>query len=147
MLAVPSRKKASREEPSSMAKSDPSKLIDQKIVDLADWRGEMIAKLRKVIHDVDPEVVEEWKWMGTPTWSHDGILLIINAHKDKVKLTFSEGARLPDPEKLFNSMLGGNKWRAIDFFEGDKINDRAVKNLVRAAIALNIRHKVLRAEK
>ena len=116
---------------------NPSEQIDKQIAELADWRGDVLAKLRKIIHDADPEVIEEWKWMGTPTWSHDGIFVIANAHKDKVKMTFSHGASLPDPEKVFNAMLEGNKWRAIDFYEGDKINERALKNLIHSAIGLN----------
>ena len=93
--------------------------------------------MRTIIHEADPEIVEEWKWMGSPVWSHDGMIAVGNAHKDKVKLTFSHGARLPDPDKLFNAGLGGNAWRAIDLFEGDKINERALKNLVRAAVDYN----------
>jgi hypothetical protein len=115
---------------------NPSDEIDGLIARLADWRGDVLAKLRKIIHEADPEVVEEWKWMGTPTFSHDGIFAIVNAHKDHVKLTFSHGADLSDPEKVFNAMLKGNQWRAIDFYEGDKINERAIKNLIRSAIAL-----------
>src|SRR6202140_4070800 len=114
-----------------------SALIDEKIKKLGDWRGKTLAKVREIIHQVDPEIVEEWKWMGSPVWSHDGIVAVGNAHKDKVKLTFSHGASLPDPDKLFNATLGGNAWRAIDFFEGDKINERALKNLVRAAVDYN----------
>ncbi len=114
-----------------------SALIDEKIKKLGDWRGKMLAKVREIIHEADPEIVEEWKWMGSPVWSHDGIIAVGNAHKDKVKVTFSHGARLPDPDKLFNAGLGGNAWRAIDFFEGDKINERALKNLVRAAVDYN----------
>jgi hypothetical protein len=116
---------------------NPSEQIDKQIAELADWRGDALAKLRKIIHDADPEVIEEWKWMGTPTWSHDGMFVLANAHKDKVKMTFFHGASLPDPEKVFNAGLEGNKWRAIDFYEGDKINERALKNLIRSAIALN----------
>ncbi len=97
-------------------------LIDEKIKELGDWRGKTLAKVREIIHEADPEIVEEWKWMGSPVWSHDGIIAVANAHKDKVKLTFSHGASLPDPDKLFNAGLEGNAWRAIDFFEGDKIN-------------------------
>ncbi|MGB6960339.1 MAG: DUF1801 domain-containing protein, partial [Candidatus Acidiferrum sp.] len=92
---------------------------------------------RKTILEADREIIEEWKWMGSPVWSRDGMIAVGNAHKDKVKLTFSNGASLPDPEKLFNAGLGGNKWRAIDLFEGDKINARALKNLVSAAIDYN----------
>ena len=116
---------------------NPSEQIDKYIAQLTDWRGDVVARLLKIIRDADPEVIEEWKWMGTPTFSHDGILLIVNAHKDKVKVTFSQGASLPDPEKVFNAGLGGNKWRAIDFYKGDKINERALKNLIRSAVALN----------
>jgi hypothetical protein len=116
---------------------NPSERIDDLIEKLTDWRGKTVAKVREVIHDADPEVIEEWKWMGSPVWSCDGMIAVGNAHKDKVKLTFSHGASLPDPEKLFNAGLGGNAWRAIDLFEGDKINKRALRNLVRAAIAYN----------
>jgi hypothetical protein len=114
-----------------------SALIDDKIKKLGDWRGKTFAKVREVIHEADPEIVEEWKWMGSPVWSHDGMIAVGNAHKDKVKLTFSHGASLSDPDKVFNAGLGGNAWRAIDFFEGDKINERALKNLVRAAVDYN----------
>lgn len=116
---------------------NPSELIDKKIADLTDWRGKMLAKLRKIIHDADPEIIEEWKWMGSPCWSHDGLISVATALKDKVKLTFSQGASLPDPDKLFNAALEGNRWRAIDFHEGDRINERALKNIIRAAVAYN----------
>jgi hypothetical protein len=114
-----------------------SALIDEMIGELTDWRGKTLASVRKSIREADPEIIEEWKWMGSPVWSRDGIIAVGNAHKDKVKLTFSHGASLPDPDKLFNAGLGGNQWRAIDLFEGDKINERALKNLVRAAIEYN----------
>ena len=114
-----------------------SVLIDEMIKELRDWRGKMLAKVRTIMHEADPEIIEEWKWMGSPVWSHDGMIAVGNAHKDKVKLTFAHGASLPDPEKLFNAGLGGNAWRAIDLFEGDKINERALKNLVRAAVDYN----------
>jgi len=117
---------------------NPSKLIDKRIADLADWRGKMLAQARKIIRQADPQVVEEWKWMGSPCWSHGGLILVANAHKDKVKLTFSNGASLPDPDKIFNAGLQGNKWRAIDFHEGDQMNERALKNLVSAAVAHNL---------
>jgi hypothetical protein len=107
------------------------------IAGLTDWRGKTLASIRKSILEADRGIVEEWKWMGSPVWSHDGIIAVGNAHKSKVKLTFFHGASLPDPEQLFNAGLEGNVWRAIDFFEGDKINERALKNLVRAAIAYN----------
>ncbi len=116
---------------------NPSERIDVLIESLTDWRGKTLATVRKTILEADPEIIEEWKWMGSPVWSRDGMIAVGNAHKDKVKLTFSNGASLPDPEKLFNAGLGGNKWRAIDLFEGDKINARALKNLVRAAIEYN----------
>jgi hypothetical protein len=112
-------------------------LIDEKIDGLGDWRGKTLAKVREVILDADHEIIEEWKWMGSPVWSRDGIIAVGNAHKDKVKLTFSHGADLPDPDKLFNAGLGGNAWRAIDLFEGDKLNERALKNLIRAAVVYN----------
>jgi hypothetical protein len=117
--------------------SNPSELIDKLLAGLADWRGKMLANLRKIILDADPEIIEEWKWMGSPCWSHDGLICVANAHKDKVKVTFSQGASLPDPDKLFNAGLGGNKWRAIDLKEGDKINERALKNLICAAVDCN----------
>src|SRR5271169_432738 len=116
---------------------NPSQRIDQLIAGLRDWRGKTIASIRKSILEADREIIEEWKWMGSPVWSRDGIIAVANAHKDKVKLTFAHGARLPDPDKLFNAGLEGNARRAIDFFEGDKINERALKNLVRAAVDYN----------
>ncbi len=115
---------------------NPSELIDKQIADLADWRGQMLAKLRKVIHDADSEIIEKWKWMGSPCWSHDGLICVANAHKDKVKVTFSQGASLPDPDKLFNACLEENRWRAIDLYEGDRVNERALKNIC-AAVAHN----------
>jgi hypothetical protein len=115
----------------------PSERIDQLIAGLTDWRGKTFAGIRKIILAADREIIEEWKWMGSPVWSRDGIIALANAHKGKVKLTFDYGARLPDPEKLFNAGLEGNQRRAIDFFEGDKVNERALKNLVRAAIDYN----------
>jgi hypothetical protein len=116
---------------------NPSERIDQLIAELRDWRGETFAAIRKTILAANREIVEEWKWMGTPVWSRDGIIALANAHKKWVKLTFAHGASLPDPDKLFNAGLEGNMRRAIDFFEGDKINERALKNLVRAAIDYN----------
>jgi len=116
---------------------NPSERIDQLIAGLTDWRGKTFARVRKTILEADREIIEEWKWMGSPVWSRDGMIAVANAHKDKVKLTFSRGASLPDPDKLFNAGLGGKAWRAIDFFEGDKINERALKNLVRAAVDCN----------
>jgi hypothetical protein len=116
---------------------NPSEQIDRLIAGLTDWRGQTFAKVRKVILEADREIVEEWKWMGSPVWSCGGIIAVANAHQGKVKLTFDHGARLPDPEKLFNAGLEGNQRRAIDFFQGDRINERALKDLVRAAIDYN----------
>jgi hypothetical protein len=114
-----------------------SEKIDQLIAGIADWRGETLAGVRKTILAADPAITEEWKWMGSPVWSREGIIAVGNAHKGKVKLTFMYGAKLADPQKLFNAGLEGNERRAIDFFEGDKINAPALKKLVRAAIAYN----------
>ena len=111
--------------------------IDQLIAKLTDWRGKTLASLRKAIRAADKEIIEEWKWMGSPVWSRDGIIVVGNAHKDKVKLTFYHGAKLADPDKLFNAGLDGGAWRAIDLFEGDKVNEGALKNLVRSAIEYN----------
>jgi hypothetical protein len=116
---------------------NPSERIDQLIAGLTDWRGKTLAGIRKSILEADREIIEEWKWMGSPVWSRDGIIAVGNAHKEKVKLTFAHGAKLADPDKLFNAGLDGNAYRAIDLFEGDKINERALKNLVRAAIDYN----------
>src|SRR5436309_15084413 len=116
---------------------NPSERIDRLIAELTDWRGKTFASIRKSILEADREIIEEWKWMGSPVWSRDGIIAVGNAHKDKVKLTFAHGASLPDPDKLFNAGLGGNAWRAIDLFEGDKINERALKNLIRPAADSN----------
>jgi hypothetical protein len=116
---------------------NPSKRIDQLITKLTDWRGTTLANIRKSILEADREIFEEWKWMGSPVWSHDGMIAVANAHKEKVKLTFAHGAILSDPDKLFNASLEGNAWRAIDFFEGDTVNERALKQLVRAAVDYN----------
>ena len=116
---------------------NPTERIDQLIAGLPDWRGKTLARVRKSILEADREIVEEWKWMGSPVWSRDGMIAVGNAHKDKVKLTFLHGAILADPDRIFNAGLGGNKWRAIDFGEGDKVNERALKTLVRAAVAYN----------
>jgi hypothetical protein len=115
----------------------PSEHIDHLIAKLTDWRGKTLASIRKTILEADPQLIEEWKWMGSPVWSRDGIVAVATVLKDKVKLTFSHGAQLPDPDKLFNAGLGGNQWRAIDIFEGDKINNRALKNLIRAGVDFN----------
>jgi hypothetical protein len=124
-----------------------AQIIDKKIAALDDWRGETMAKLRKIIHEADPEVVEELKWLGTPVFTHNGNVVLFEAFKDKVKFTFPEGASLPDPHKLFNAGLGGNKWRAIDFFEGDKVDERALKALVKAAVAQRASKKKARAQR
>ena len=115
----------------------PSELIDARIGELDDWRGEMLSRLRALIKQADPEVVEEWKWRGTPVWSHDGIICTGETYKSVVKMTFAKGASLKDPSGLFNSSLEGNARRAIDFHEGDKIDEKALKALVRSAVALN----------
>jgi len=116
---------------------NPSERIDQLIAGLTDWRGKTFAGVRKSILAADRQIIEEWKWMGSPVWYRDGMIAVANAHKGKVKLTFLYGAKLPDPDKLFNAGLEGNARRAIDFLEGDKINERALKNLTRAAIDYN----------
>ncbi len=116
---------------------NPSQRIDELIAGITDWRGKTFASVRETILDVDQEIVEEWKWMGSPVWSRDGMIAVANAHKGKVKLTFAHGAALADPDKLFNAGLEGNARRAIDFLEGDKVPERALKALVRAAIEYN----------
>ena len=115
-----------------------SAFIDQKIKELGDWRGKTLAKVRAIIHQADPEIVEEWKWMGTPVFSHGGIVCTGETYKNAVKLTFAKGAVLQDPARLFNSSLDGNVRRAIDIHEGEKIDEAALKNLLRAAVALNL---------
>jgi hypothetical protein len=115
----------------------PSERIDQLIAKITDWRGKTFATVRKAILAADKEIIEEWKWMGSPVWSCDGMIAVANAHKSKIKLTFAYGARLPDPDKLFNAGLEGNMRRAIDFLEGDKVDQPALKKLVRAAIDYN----------
>ena len=116
---------------------EASSKIDQRIAELADWRGEMLARMRKLIHEADPAIEEEWKWMGTPIWSHDGIVCTGESYKQVVKLTFARGASLPDPKKLFNASLDGNTRRAIDLRESEKIDAAAFKQLIRAAVAAN----------
>jgi len=115
----------------------PSQLIDARIKELGDWRGKTLGRLRALVKQADPEVVEEWKWRGVPTWYHDGILCTGETYKSVVKMTFAKGASLKDPSRLFNSSLEGNTRRAIDFREGDKIDESALKELIRAAVALN----------
>jgi hypothetical protein len=118
-----------------------SALIDNRIKELGDWRGKMLAKVREIIHEADPEIVEEWKFMGTPVFSHAGIVCTGEAYKSVVKMTFAKGAALKDPSGLFNSSLDGNVRRAIDINEGDKVNEKALKDLIRAAVALNLEGK------
>jgi len=120
--------------------------IDEKIKELGDWRGKTLAKVRAIIHEADPEIVEEWKWVkptnpGTPVWSHDGIVCTGETYKSAVKMTFAKGAELKDPSRLFNSSLEGNVRRAIDIHEGDTINEAGLKALIRAAVALNLKRK------
>jgi hypothetical protein len=122
---------------SAPQKPGPSELIDARIHELGDWRGETLSRIRTLIEQVDSEVVEEWKWRGTPVWSHAGIICTGETYKSVVKMTFARGASLKDPSGLFNSSLEGNTRRAIDFHEGDKIDERALKALVRSAVALN----------
>ncbi len=124
-----------------VSKESASALIDRRIRDLADWRGETLAKVRRLIHEADPEVVEEWKWMGTPVWSHGGVICTGESYKKVVKLTFAKGASLEDPTHLFNSSLEGNVRRAIDIHEGEQIDEQALKTLIRAAAALNLMAK------
>ena len=115
----------------------PSQLIDERIAELPDWRGETLSRLRALVKEADPDIVEEWKWRGVPIWSHDGIVCTGETYKTIVKTTFAKGAALPDPAGLFNSSLEGNTRRAIDFHEGEKIDEEALKALIRAAVALN----------
>jgi hypothetical protein len=119
------------------AEASAAKLIDGRIKELKDWRGETLARVRELILEADPEVVEEWKWRGVPVWSHDGIICTGETYKALVKMTFARGAALPDPANLFNSSLEGNTRRAIDWHEGDKINEKALKTLIRAAVTAN----------
>jgi hypothetical protein len=125
------KKPASTEDPSA------SELIDKRIAELGDWRGETLSRMRKLIKEADPDVVEEWKWMGTPMWSHAGIICTGESYQSVVKLTFAKGASLQDPAKLFNSSLDGNARRAIDIHEGEEVDAGAFKTLIRAAVALN----------
>ena len=118
-----------------------SALIDERIKKLGDWRGMMLSRLREIVHEADPEIVEEWKWMGTPVWSHAGNVCTGETYKNVVKMTFAKGASLKDPAGLFNSSLDGNVRRAIDIHEGEKVNEAALKNLIRAAVALNFKDK------
>ena len=121
----------------SQTSESPSQLIDARIQELGDWRGKMLSQLRTLIKQADPDVVEEWKWRGVPVWSHDGLICTGETYKNVVKMTFAKGAALKDPLRLFNSSLEGNTRRAIDFHEGDKIDEQALKTLIRAAVSLN----------
>jgi len=121
----------------SQKTNSPSQLIDARIKELGDWRGKMLSRLRTLIRQADPEIVEEWKWRGVPVWAHDGMICTGETYKNVVKMTFAKGAALQDPSALFNSSLDGNTRRAIDFHEGDKIDEQALKTLVRAAVTLN----------
>ena len=121
----------------SQTSNSPSQLIDARIKELGDWRGKMLSRLRTLIKEADPEVVEEWKWRGVPVWYHDGMICTGETYKNVVKMTFAKGAALKDPSRLFNSSLEGNIRRAIDFREGEKIDEKALKTLVRAAVTLN----------
>jgi len=121
----------------SQKSKSPSQLIDERIDELGDWRGAMLGRLRAMVKEADPDIVEEWKWRGVPTWEHDGIVCTGETYKSVVKMTFAKGASLPDPAGLFNSSLEGNTRRAIDFHEGEKLNTKALKTLLRAAVALN----------
>ena len=125
-----------KKSPSKRAES-PSELIDARIEELGDWRGEMLSRIRALIKEADPDVAEEWKWRGVPVWSHNGIICTGETYKTVVKMTFAKGASLKDPSGLFNSSLEGNTRRAIDFHEGDKLDEKALKALIRAAVALN----------
>src|SRR5882762_147480 len=125
----------------SVADESASAFIDAKIEELGDWRGKTLAKVREILHEADPEIVEEWKWMGTPVWSHSGIVCTGETYKNVVKMTFAKGAALKDPCGLFNSSLDGNVRRAIDIHEGDKVDEAALKDLIRAAVALNLKGK------
>lgn len=131
----------------STGEQSASELIDQRIAELGDWRGETLSTMRELIKAADPAVVEEWKWMGTPVWSHDGIICTGESYKSMVKLTFAKGALLPDPGKLFNSSLDGNTRRAIDIREGEQLDKAAFKALIRAAIAHNSSGKAKSAKK
>ncbi len=131
-----------------MKKAEPvesaSASINQKIKELGDWRGKMLARVREILHEADPEITEEWKWMGTPVWSREGIVCTGETYKKVVKMTFAKGAALEDPASLFNSSLEGNVRRAIDIREGEAVNEAALKELIRAAVALNVKSKTKR---
>jgi hypothetical protein len=130
-----------------MAAKSPSQQIDARIKELGDWRGDVLARIRKIIKDADPDVVEEWKWRGVPVWEHNGIICTGETYKSVVKMTFAKGASLKDPSKLFNSSLDGNMRRAIDIREGEKIDEKALKALIKEAVALNLSKSPLRKRK
>jgi hypothetical protein len=135
---APASKPTTVSAPGIQGAQSPSEFIDARIAALGDWRGEMLARVRALIRQADPEVVEEWKWRGTPVWSHQGIICTGETYKSVVKMTFAKGAALADPSRLFNSSLDGNVRRAIDIHEGDKLDEKALKALVQAAVALNL---------
>jgi len=137
------------QKPNTSEDQPASQLITNRIAELGDWRGETLGRMRRLIKEADPDVIEEWKWMGTPVWSHDGILCTGESYKDKIKLTFARGASLDDPARLFNSSLDGNVRRAIDIHEGEAVDESAFKTLIRAAVALNssvVKAKSMRAK-
>jgi hypothetical protein len=134
---LPSAKEETMEKSSPVEAQSASALIDRRIAELGDWRGQTLGRMRKLIKEADPDVVEEWKWMGTPVWSHDGIICTGESYKSRVKLTFAKGASLEDPAKLFNSSLDGNVRRAIDINEGEEVDSAAFKALVREAVSVN----------
>ena len=131
------KKREARKSKTSGSQKTPSQLIDARINELGDWRGKMLSRLRTLIREADPEVVEEWKWRGVPVWSHDGLICTGETYKTIVKMTFAKGAALKDPSGLFNASLEGNTRRAIDLHEGDRIDEKALKTLIRAAVTLN----------
>jgi hypothetical protein len=135
------KKATDMKKPSGPKEDSPARLIDARIKELGDWRGETLARVRAIIKQADPEVVEEWKWRGVPVWSHAGIICTGETYKAVVKMTFAKGASLEDPSGLFNASLEGNTRRAIDIHEGDKIDEKALKALIRAAVALNMSAK------
>ena len=137
MRGVAGMKKSGSQKSKSSSEKSPSQLIDARIKELGDWRGQMVGLLRALVKEADPEVIEEWKWRGVPVWSHDGLICTGETYKNIVKMTFAKGAALKDPSGLFNASLEGNTRRAIDFHEGAKINEEALKALIRAAVTLN----------
>jgi hypothetical protein len=137
MRGVAGMKKSGSQKSKSTSEKSPSQLIDARIKELGDWRGQLLGLLRALVKEADPEVIEEWKWRGVPVWSHDGLICTGETYKNIVKMTFAKGAALKDPSGLFNASLEGNTRRAIDFHEGAKINEEALKALIRAAVTLN----------